>query len=358
VLVPPETGTYRLGLAGNSGALSLDGKPLVEIKIKGFSTSPLAELQTVHLEKGHPYSIRIELMKVPVFGTQFVWQRISDDPSGELRNAAKDADAIVAVVGLTSDLEGEETKLDFPGFAGGDRTTLDLPADQQQLLEAAKATGKKLVVVNMSGSALNLSWAKDNADAILQAWYPGEQGGTAVARILSGDVDPAGRLPVTFYRSVTDLPPFEDYAMQGRTYRYFKGTPVYPFGFGLSYTTFSYSPMKVNRGSDSVTVRTKISNNGRVDGDEVAQLYLEFPNSPGVPRLAMRGFERVHLAAGESKSLEFHLSSRDLSSVSETGDRMALAGRYRVSVGGGQPGTAAPSASAVFQLDRTIDIPK
>jgi beta-glucosidase len=358
VLVPPDTGTYRLGLSGIIGKLTFDGKPLVELKIKGLVASSLPELQTVHLEKGHRYPIRLEIMKLPILSTRIVWQRISDDPAAELRDAAKDADVILAVVGLTSDLEGEEAKLDIPGFSGGDRTSLDLPADQQQLLEAAKATGKKLVVVSMSGSALNLSWAKDNADAILHAWYPGEEGGAAVARILSGTANPAGRLPVTFYRSVADLPPFEDYAMQGRTYRYFKGTPVYPFGYGLSYTTFTYGPIEVNRGSDGVTVRTKLTNAGKVDGDEVAALYLEFPDSPGVPRLALRGFERVHLAAGEAKNMEFQLSPRDLSSVSEKGERRALAGRYRVTVGGGQPGTGAPGASAVFQLDRTVDVPK
>jgi beta-glucosidase len=357
-LVPPETGTYRLGLTGFSGELTFDGKPLV--KLKGFPASSPGELQTVHLEKDHRYPFQVELLRIPFVGTEFVWQRVSDDPAAELREAAKDADVIVVVVGLTSDLEGEDSKLTLPGFSGGDRTTLDLPADQQQLLEAAKAMGKKLVVVSMSGSALNLTWAKENANAILQAWYPGEAGGFAVARVLDGTVNPAGRLPVTFYRSVADLPPFENYAMEGRTYRYFKGTPVYPFGYGLSYTTFAYGPAEVNRGSEAegVTVRTKLANTGARDGDEVAQLYLEFPDNPGVPRLALRGFERVHLAAGKTKNLEFHLSPRDLSSVSENGERRVLAGQYRVNVGGGQPGTEASSVSASFQLDRTTDLPK
>lgn len=357
VLVAPETGSYRLGLKGMFANLTFDGRQLA--KLEGYPPPQLGDISTVHLEKGHRYPFRIEATKGFAISAQFVWTPISDDPAVALRSAAQDADVIVAAVGLNSDLESEESNLEAPGFFHGDRTSLDLPADQQELLQNAKATGKRLVVVILSGSAVNLSWARDNADAVLQAWYPGEEGGTAIARVLSGKVNPAGRLPVTFYRDVASLPPFDDYSMIGRTYRYFNGTPVYPFGYGLSYTTFAYGPVEVNRSSkdSGVTVRTTLTNAGSVQGDEVAQLYLQFPESPGVPKMALRGFERVHLAPGEKKAIEFKLTPEDLSTVSEDGKRRVLAGRYRMSVGGGQPGTGAPGNSTELRMDREMRVP-
>ena len=173
------------------------------------------------------------------------WKRISLQAEKDLAAAAANADVVVAAVGLTSDLEGEEMKIDLEGFSGGDKTSLDLPADQRKLLEQAKATGKPMIVVAINGSTIDLSWAKENAAAIIEAWYPGQAGGLAVANVISGKVNPAGRLPLTFYRNVADLPPFSDYSMKSRTYRYFSGTPVYPFGYGLSYTRFEYGPLKV-----------------------------------------------------------------------------------------------------------------
>ncbi len=195
--------------------------------------------------------------------------------------AAASADVVVAAVGLTSDLEGEEMKIDMEGFSGGDKTSLDLPADQRKLLEQVKATGKPLVVVALNGSTIDLSWAKENAAAIIEAWYPGQAGGLAVANVISGKVNPAGRLPLTFYRNVADLPPFSDYSMKNRTYRYFTGTPVYPFGYGLSYTTFEYGPLKFEPVDGDLEhgarVTTVVTNTGKRAGEEVAQLYLEPP---------------------------------------------------------------------------------
>jgi beta-glucosidase len=208
---------------------------------------------------------------------------------------------------------------------------------------------------------LNLSWAKENADVIVQAWYPGDAGGTAVARVLSGAANPGGRLPVSLYRDVASLPPFDDYQMQGRTYRYYTGTLVYPFGYGLSYTTFSYGPVTVTRSApdgEGLLVKTTLKNAGTMAGDEVVQLYLKFPHAPGVPIVALRGFQRVHLAAGESKTLDFRLTPRDLSSVSEQGERRVLAGDYVISVGGGQPGTAAGGATAKFNVDQALQVPR
>jgi len=306
-LVPPESGTYRVGLSGSGGTLTLDGTMISDRRKTRWNDLP--GMTTLKLEGGRRYAIRAEGS-----GIDLVWKRVSDAPSAELRRAAAAADVLVAVVGLTSDLEAEETGVTVPGFSGGDKTTLDLPADQLAMLEQAKATGKPIVLVTMNGSPINLAWAKDNAAAVLEAWYPGETGGTAAANILTGRTNPSGRLPLTFYRSVGDLPPFGDYAMKGRTYRYFAGTPVYPFGHGLSYTRFGYAPLTVTpaRGGaeNGLRVTTRLTNQGDRPGEEVAQLYLDFPDRPGTPRIALRGFQRVALKPGEARSVTFDLSPR------------------------------------------------
>ena len=355
-LVPPETGRYRLGISGFNGAMTLDGQPFVDLTKASWNSLPT--MRTVTLEKGRRYPITVTTEARILTGINLVWKRVSDDPAGELRAAAKASDALVAVVGLTSDLEAEEAPISVPGFKGGDKTTLDLPADQQALLEQARATGRPLIVVLMNGSPVNLAWAKANADAIVEAWYPGQAGGLAVGNVLSGKTNPAGRLPLTFYRSVEDLPPFGDYAMKGRTYRYFTGTPVYPFGYGLSYTSFAYAPVSVQPGADgAMRFTTEVRNSGRRAGDEVAQLYLNFPKVEGAPRIALRGFQRVHLAPGERRRLTFTLTPRDLSAVDADGVRMVMKGDYRVSVGSGQPDTGVPVRSATFRIEAPRTIP-
>ena len=350
-LVPPVTGSYRIGLAGWGGTLSIDGKV-----VKG-SSSPSGTLRTMDLVGGRRYALRVEGGSVDL-----IWKRISKTPEAELAAAAAKADVIVAVVGLTSDLEAEETGVSVPGFKGGDKTSIDLPADQLAMLVQAKATGKPVILVTMNGSPVNLDWAKRNAAAALEAWYPGETGGDAVANILTGRANPSGRLPLTFYRSVEDLPPFGDYAMEGRTYRYFKGIPVYPFGYGLSYTKFSYGPLTITPAADGaeagVQVTTKLTNTGDRAGEEVAQLYLNFPARPGAPRVALRGFQRVALKPGESRTLRFDLSPRDLSSVALDGSRSVAAGAYRVTVGSGQPDSGAPTQSAGFTARGSAPLPK
>jgi beta-glucosidase len=223
--------------------------------------------------------------------------------------------------------------------------------------------GKPVVVVNLSGSAVDLSWAKNHAAAVLQAWYPGEGGGQAIAQVLSGAANPAGRLPVTFYRSADDLPPFDDYRMVGRTYRFFDKPVVYPFGHGLSYSTFRYEPVKVEvqddgKAAPSLVVRTAVTNTSPRDGDEVAQLYLTPPSFEGGPLLALRGFQRLRLLAGERREVSWRLDARDLSFVDRDGVRQVMAGSYRVSVGGGQPGTAAPVESAAFSLAGGVALPR
>ena len=259
-------------------------------------------------------------------------------------------------------LFGIEGDRECPGFSGGDKTTLDIPADQQALLEAAEATGKPLVLVAMNGSPINLSWAKEHADAVLEAWYPGQSGGLAIANVLSGKANPSGRLPLTFYRSIDQLPPFDDYRMEGRTYRYYGGDTVYPFGHGLSYTRFAYGPLSVVPASSGAVsglrVETELRNIGDRPGDEVVQLYLDFPDRPGTPKIALRGFQRVSLAPGERHTVRFDLSPRDLSAVDPEGLRKVMAGDYRVFVGSGQPDTGVAMSEAGFVIEREAALPR
>ncbi len=265
---------------------------------------------------------------------------------------ARTADAIVAVVGISPEMEGEEGE-------GLERTSLDIPAVQEHLLRALRSAGRPLVVVLMGGSAMSVNWAAENADAILVAWYPGGEGGDAVADVLFGDYSPAGRLPVTFYKSVDQLPPFRDYAMEGRTYRYFRGQPLYPFGYGLSYTRFSYSgliapPGPVATGA-SAQFSVDVRNAGERQGDEVVQLYLtnERATVP-VPVRQLVGFERVSLAPGESRRLSFTVSAEQMSVIDDRGKRVVAPSTYLVAAGGTQPGfegesTSGPILSARFE---------
>jgi beta-glucosidase len=359
-LVPPESGTYRIAFSGIMATALLDGKPIGSIEPDGWSRK--SQFANVTLQQGKRYRLRFTADAHGLTGADLIWKRISDAPEAEFKTAAAEADVIVAVVGLTSDLEGEEMKIKVEGFDGGDRTSLDLPADQRVLLERVKAAGKPLVVVAMNGSPLALQWAKKNAAAIVEAWYSGQAGGLAVANVLTGKTNPAGRLPLTFYASVQDLPPFDDYSMKGRTYRYFNGTPVYPFGFGLSYTSFAYSPLVIEPigGSpeNGIKVAVEIGNTGSRDGEEVAELYLTPPAFAGAPRLALRGFMRIALKAGEHRTVEFVLGPRDLSFVAEDGVRQIFAGTYTVSVGSGQPDATVAHASAVFTQTRVVKIPE
>lgn len=354
-LVAPESGTYRIGVTGVQGRMTVAGKAAARADAYSRWAEPL-QLAEVVLEKGRAYPIRYQTETGVTAVPGLFWKRITKNPRAELAAGTADADVIVAVVGLTSDLEGEELSLKIEGFSGGDKTSLDLPRDQRVLLEQAKATGKPLVVVAMAGSAIDLSWAKENASAILAAWYPGQSGGQAVAQVLGGKSDAGGRLPLTFYRSLADLPPFDDYAMAGRTYRYFGGKPVYPFGFGLSYTTFAYAPLQVEpvdgTAENGVVVTTTVANTGKREGDEVAQLYLVPPSFEGAPRLALRGFQRVSLKPGERRALRFTLSPRDLSFVTRDGVRQLMPGTLKVSVGSGQPGTGVAGQEAALVLKR------
>ena len=359
--VAPESGSYRLGVAGIKGQVRVGGREINLARRPTQWAEPVA-LTQVDLKKGERCALRFEAESNAFAPPGMVWMRVSRQPLADLRAGVAGADVVVAVVGLTSDLEGEEMPVKIDGFSGGDRTKLDLPADQRAYLQAAAQLGKPVVVVNLSGSAIDLSWAKAHGAAVLQAWYPGEGGGQAIAQVLSGTANPAGRLPVTFYRSVDDLPPFDDYRMAGRTYRFFEKPVVYPFGHGLSYSSFRYEALKVEVQDDgkqvALVVSTAITNTSARDGDEVAQLYLTPPRFEGGPRLALRGFQRLHLKAGERREVSYRLNTRDLSFVDRDGLRQVMPGSYRLSVGGGQPDTGAPVEGATFSLSRQVLLPR
>jgi beta-glucosidase len=214
----------------------------------------------------------------------------------------------------------------------------------------------------MSGSALAVNWAKQNANAIIQAWYPGEEGGAAIAETITGENNPAGRLPVTFYKGVEQLPEFTDYSMARRTYRYFSGEPLYSFGYGLSYSKFAYSRIKLSnekiKAGEPLKVEAQIANTSEREGDEVVQVYVTFPKIPGAPLRALRGFMRIHLRARESKTVQFMLDDRDLSHVNNAGDRMVGSGKYKITVGGGQPGVTADTVTAGFEIQGRQKLPR
>lgn len=357
-LTPAESGEYSIGLVGSMQRMWLNGKLVVDDMI-GHDPNP--QTTTVSLVKGQRYAVKIEYERGGR-ETKLVWSPVSKNPLLEAASAAQHTDAIVAVVGITSQLEGEEMKVDAPGFKGGDRTSLNLPEEEEALLGALKGTGKPLVVVLMNGSALAVNWANDHANAILEAWYSGEEGGTAIAETLAGTNNPAGRLPVTFYKGVEQLPPFDDYAMKNRTYRYFTGQPLYLFGYGLTYSAFAYSALKLSstalRAGDPLAVDVDVKNTGQQAGDEVVELYLTFPKLPGTPLRALRGFVRVHLDAGESRHIQLALQPRDLSYVNEAGHRLISPGEYAVTVGGGQPGTTAAQVESRISIQGEQQLPE
>jgi beta-glucosidase len=362
-LTPTETGDFLIGIRCEGfGRLTVDGKQIA-MAFGGGTRGLSSSVGRVHLEKGRKAALEIS------YGTrnskphaELIWAKFSGAPSPEAVVAAKSADVVVAVVGITSQLEGEEMPVSEPGFLGGDRTSIDLPQPEEDLVEAVAATGKPLAVVLMNGSALAVNWVNEHANAVLEAWYPGEEGGAAVAETLSGKNNPAGRLPVTFYTGVDQLPNFEDYGMANRTYRYFTGKPLYPFGYGLSYTKFSYSDLNLSTADvaagQPVGADVTVTNAGKIAGDEVVQLYLKFPDIKGAPRVALRGFERIHLDPGASQKIHFDLKPRDLGMVTEEGDPIIAQGDYTISVGGGQPDKGASGATGHFHIDGQYALPE
>ena len=340
-LLPPVSGRYELVVGANDGfRLFIDEREILsgwELNERVRSRSAL-----VDLEAGRQYEIRLEYFEdIRDAEVRLAWRTPgAKPPFDEALDAARAADVVVFVGGLTGDVEGEEMKVNYPGFAGGDRTDLRLPSTQRKLLEALHATGKPVVLVLTSGAALAVDWAQENLPAILMAWYPGQRGGNAIADVLFGDANPAGRLPVTFYKENEPLPAFEDYDMKGRTYRYFEGEPLYPFGHGLSYTRFEYSDLRLSRSNvgpnDVVQASLSVKNVGKRTGDEVVQLYLRALD-PQRPRAVkeLRGAARLTLKPGESSRVSFEITpSDDLRHYDvDQKDYAVDAGRYEAQIG-------------------------
>jgi beta-glucosidase len=356
-ITAPATGRYTLGMrCATQCRLFVGNMPIAQ----GRSDHETATVSgAVPMRAGVAYPIRLELEHEKYDAiAQLLWETPGGrgDEVAEAVAAARAADAVVMVLGLSSRLEGEEMPLKIEGFSGGDRTRLDLPKVQQDLMEkvVAAAAGKPVVLVLLNGSALAVGWADAHVPAIVEAWYPGQAGGTAVADVLFGDVSPAGRLPLTFYRSLDQLPPFEDYAMKGRTYRYFAGTPLYPFGHGLSYSRFAYARLAVPRKAPlgaPVTVSVEVRNTGTMGADEVVQLYVTDVEASGpVPRRALKGFQRVSLKAGERRVVRFTLDERAFSLVGSDGRRIVEPGRFTIAVGGKQPGLAGTADAATTMV--------
>jgi beta-glucosidase len=364
-LTAPESGDFAFGFRSENGYRIWIGDKLV-VDEWGVGDAPSINTGTIRLEAGKPYPIRVEAFQRGARGEQrLIWSPPSQRGESAVA-AARQADLIVFAGGLSARVEGEEMKVQAEGFAGGDRTSLDLPAPQQRLLEQVAATGKPVVLVLMNGSALGVNWADAHVPAIVEAWYPGEEGGTAVSALIAGDFSPAGRLPVTFYKSVDQLPAFDDYSMARRTYRYFGGEPLYPFGHGLSYTSFHSENVRLSdrtiRAGGQVKVSVDVTNAGGREGDEVVQLYVGHPGIAAAPIRALQGFERVHLKPGERRTISFTLDPRALSVVDAQGVRKVAPGRVELWIGGGQPvsrpGLARPAGIATaFTIEGTARIP-
>jgi beta-glucosidase len=340
-IVAPVSGTYALGGFGlTEYDIFLDGKLIVTGR---HPHEPTIDYRQLTLEAGRAYKLRLEFYhKNYDAHFKLLWNVPGRDLLEQALQVARQADTILLVMGLSPRLEGEEMDVPVKGFQGGDRLTLDLPQVQQTLMEKIQALRKPVVLLLLNGSAVAVNWASHNIPAILEAWYPGQAGGSAIADVLFGDYNPAGRLPVTFYKSVDQLPPFEDYNMKGRTYRYFMGETLYPFAFGLSYTQFKYYdlhvPDRVEIGT-GLKVSVDVQNAGRTPGDEVVQVYLTDSDSPvPVPIRSLKGFQRVHLNPGESRTVRFLLTDRDFSRINSNSKRIVEPGSFDIAVGGKQPG--------------------
>jgi beta-glucosidase len=338
-LRPPVSGKYQITLAGcRSSHFVLDGNEIAQPQPSqqqgGFGRRPAPPLE-VELAADRAYALRVDCTPFAGREATVSWIPPAAPLLAEAMDAVKDADIAIAFVGLNPNLEGEEMPVRIAGFAGGDRTDLNLPESQETLLEAAAATGKPVVVVLTSGSAVAVNYAAEHAAAVLQLWYGGEEAGTAIAETLAGANNPAGRLPVTFYRGVSQLPPFEDYSMRNRTYRYFQGDPLYGFGFGLSYSRFVYSGLRARRTAHGGEVTVRVKNDSSRDGDEVAQLYVAGSGAAEAPVRQLRGFQRIHLRAGESREVRFTIGELPKGAV-------------KLSVGGGQPLTGIQHLDAMM----------
>ncbi|HVZ31424.1 MAG TPA: glycoside hydrolase family 3 C-terminal domain-containing protein, partial [Polyangiaceae bacterium] len=353
-ITPRASGRYQLGvLATCRTQVNLNGSKVAftNYHYKDEMADPrLRKSEWIELQAGKSYDLEVTASET--YGdarVQLVWAVPQPNMKAEALKAAASADAVVMVMGLSANLEGEQLPLDIAGFKGGDRTDLALPKPQRELIQDVVALGKPVVLVALSGSALALNWEQSHVPAILAAWYPGQAAGDALAKVLFGDVNPAGRLPVTFYHSAADLPPFEDYQITTQTYRFFPGEPLYPFGYGLSYSRFHYSELQLPqqlKAGQKLSLTARVTNGGGRDGDEVAEVYVAAQQRPPhAPVRALAGFQRLHLAAGASATVQFSLPPEAFATIDEQGARHYLSGAYELSIGGGQPLAQVESSS-------------
>jgi len=343
ILAVPESGRYAIAGDAFNMEIYLDDKLLIE---RQHDHRPKKIYEYVTLEKGKNYDIRFEGTKRDdTYCTmRLLWEAPKDNLEEEAMAIAEEADAIIFYGGISPLLEGEEMKVKVDGFSGGDRVHTKLPNTQTDLLKKLKTLGKPIVLVLLNGSALSINWENDNIPAIIEGWYPGQEGGTAIADVIFGDYNPAGRLPLTFYKDINDIPAFDDYSMQGKTYRYFKGDPLYDFGYGLSYTSFEYSnlkvPSEIKAGTD-VRIEVAIKNTGKIAGEEVPQVYVNNPNADADnPISTLAGFDRILLEPGQEKIVSFTIKKEQLSLVIPVDGvlkQVVPAGKITIAVGGAQP---------------------
>lgn len=340
ILSVNKTGNYALGgEAFSKMRLFIDNKPIVSYR---DIHHPKKLYKYITLEAGKKYQIRFECVQNNTEHAimRLLWESPKENLAEEAIAISKNADAIVLCMGISPLLEGEEMKVKVDGFGGGDRIHTKLPKTQTDLIKKIQKLGKPTVLVLLNGSALSINWENDNVPAIIEAWYPGQAGGTAIADVIFGDYNPAGRLPVTFYKDINDIPAFSDYKMQGKTYRYFKGNPLYEFGYGLSFTNFTYDnleiPEEINANSD-FTLKVNVANTGAYDGEEVIQVYIHNKNADALnPHKTLEGFKRIFFKTGEKKLITFNINKDQLTSVNKEGKKVILPGLYQISVGGAQ----------------------
>jgi beta-glucosidase len=335
-IVIPENAKYRFIAEGNENCkVYLDNNLIIDGRKNNSS-------EFLDLESGSPYSFKIELRAdTEEFDLLMFWKIDQDDLANNAMAAARESDIVVMAMGISNEIEGEELGVELTGFEGGDRTTIELPADQQRLIKNIKSLNKPVILVLMGGGSFALPEEHELCDAILMAWYPGQAGGTALADVLFGDYNPGGKLSLTFYKSTSDLPDFRNYDMENRTYRFFKGQPLYAFGYGLSYTSFAYSDLLLAESieaGENVELSVMVKNTGSVAGDEVVQVYVkDVQASERVSIHSLQGFKRIHLKPSETKTLSFNISPKQLALLNNEMKWMVEPGRFLISAGGRQP---------------------
>jgi len=355
VLLPPITGKYAIGGEASKGFdIYIDGKLLVHGE--PHDHGPRKEYEYINLIAGRKYEVKFEYPQnnSEYANTHLLWDMPKPNLKDEAIELAKNSDLVVLCMGLSPMLEGEEMKVKVPGFDGGDRIDINLPASQSELIRDIHKLGKPTVLVMMNGSALALNWESENMPSILEAWYPGQAGGAAIADVIFGDYNPAGRLPLTFYKNINQIPAFDDYDMKGKTYRYFDGDPLYEFGYGLSFTTFEYTiinaPKTIQTG-EKISVEVEVKNTGKRNGDEVIELYVSLPDSKYKKAIrSLQGFKRIHLMAGESRIVKFELKPGQFAARNNENVAIVEPGIIQLSIGGKQPDKKSIEYKQVVQL--------